>query len=36
MKKGIDDFKYSNIFKKLSYKEKKMFKNRIAFFLVKK
>ena len=35
-KKGVDDFKYSNIFKKLSYKEKKMFKNRVAFFLVKK
>ncbi len=35
-KKGVDDFKYANIFKKLSYKEKEMFKNRIAFFLVKK
>ena len=35
-KKGVDDFKYSNIFKKLSYKEKQMFKNRVAFFLVKK
>ena len=35
-KKGVDDFKYANIFKKLSYKEKEMFKNRIAIFLVKK
>jgi len=35
-KKDIDDFKYTNIFKKLSNKEKKMFKNRIVFFLVKK
>ena len=35
-KKGIDDFKYTNIFKNFSYKEKKMFENRIAFFLVKK
>ena len=34
--KGVDDFKYSNIFKKLSYKKKQMFKNRVAFFLVKK
>ena len=35
-KKNIDDFKYTNIFQKLSYKEKKMDKNRIVFFLVKK
>ncbi len=35
-KKGIDDFKYTNIFKKLSYKEKEMFKNRIVFFSVRK
>ena len=35
-KRGVDDFKYVNIFKKLSYKEKQMFKNRVAFFLVKK
>jgi hypothetical protein len=35
-KKNIDDFKYTNIFKKLSYKNKKIFENRIVFFLVKK
>ena len=35
-KKNIDDFKYTNIFKKLSYKEKEMFKNRIVFFSVRK
>ncbi len=35
-KKDVDDFKYTNIFKNLSYKEKKMFENRISFFLVKK
>ena len=35
-KKNIDDFKYTNIFKKPSYKEKKMSKNRIVFFLVKR
>ena len=35
-KKGIDDFKYTNIFKNLSYKEKEMFKNRIVFFSVRK
>jgi len=32
----IDDFKYVNIFKRLSYKQRQMFKNRIALFLVKK
>ena len=35
-KKGINDFKYFNIFKKLSRKKREIFKNRIAFFLVKK
>jgi hypothetical protein len=35
-KKNIDDFKYTNIFKKLSYKERKIFKNRMVFFSVKK
>ena len=35
-RKDINDFKYFNIFKKLSYKKKQMIKNRIAFFLVKK
>ena len=35
-KKNIDDFKYTNIFKNLSYKEKEMFKNRIVFFSVRK
>ncbi len=35
-KKVINDFKYFNIFKKLSRKKREIFKNRIAFFLVKK
>ena len=35
-RKNIDDFKYVNIFKRLSYKQRQMFKNRIALFLVKK
>ena len=35
-KKGINDFKYFNIFKKLSRKKRGIFKNRVAFFLVKK
>jgi hypothetical protein len=35
-KKNIDDFKYTNIFKKYGYKEKKIFKNRVVFFSVKK
>ena len=35
-KKSINDFKYFNIFKKLSRKKREIFKNRIAFFLVKK
>ena len=35
-KKGINDFKYFNIFKKLSRKKREIFKNRIVFFLVKK
>ncbi len=35
-KKNIDNFKYTNIFKKLGYKEKKIIKNRIVFFSVKK
>ena len=35
-KKGINDFKYFNIFKKLNRKKREIFKNRIAFFLVKK
>jgi len=35
-KKNVDDFKYVNIFKKLSLKDREMFKNRIVFFDVKK
>ena len=35
-RKGVDDFRYANIFNKLSYKKKKLFKNRVTFFLVKK
>ena len=35
-KKGINDFKYFNIFKKLSRKKREIFKDRVAFFLVKK
>jgi hypothetical protein len=35
-KKNVDDFKYVNIFKKLSSKDKEIFKNRIVFFSVKK
>ena len=34
-KKNVDDFKYINVFKKLSKKEKDIFKNRIVFFSVK-
>jgi len=35
-KKNVDDFKYVNIFKNLSLKNREMFKNRIVFFEVKK
>jgi len=35
-KKNVDDFKYVNIFKKLSLKDREMYKNRIVFFDVKK
>ena len=35
-KRDIDDFKYVNIFKKLSHNEKKLLKDRVTFFLVKK
>ena len=35
-KKNVDDFKYVNIFKKLSKNEKKQFQNRIVFFKIQK
>ena len=35
-KKHVNDFKYTNIFKKLRSKDKKIFRDRVAFFLVKK
>ena len=41
-KRGIDDFRYDNIFAKLNYQgpdannQKKLLKNRVTFFLVKK
>jgi len=35
-KKNVDDFKYVNIFSKLSKKEKENFKSRIVFFSAKK
>ena len=35
-RKHVNDFKYINIFKKLRSKDKKIFRDRVAFFLVKK
>jgi len=35
-KKDIDDFKYENLFKKFSKKDKEIYKNRVCFFKVNK
>jgi hypothetical protein len=35
-KKNIKNFKYQNVFKKVSKKDKEIYKNRISFFLVNK